>query len=73
MKMSAKELSEQARDLPDIEKLALVDALLAQLDQPDPEIDHAWAREARSRRQAYREGHMEARDYEQIMQGFPRQ
>ena len=65
------EICRKATELPDIEKLALVDALLAQLDRPDPELDQVWAEEARRRRQAYRAGHLEARDYEQIMGSFP--
>lgn len=34
----------KAAELPDIEKLALMDALLAQLDRPDPELDQSWPR-----------------------------
>ena len=32
----------------------------------DPEIEAIWAEEARARRQAYLEGRLEARDYEEI-------
>lgn len=35
--------------LPDIEKLRLVDATLIDLDKPDPEIDRVWAKEVRKR------------------------
>ena len=42
-------LSEQVRELPDIEKLALVDQILTELDRPDPDIDAAWATEVRER------------------------
>jgi Putative addiction module component len=72
MSTNAKELCEKAKELPDIEKLILLDALLAQLDRPDPELDQVWAEEAQRRRQAYREGRLKARDYEEVMGDFPR-
>jgi len=53
---SLQEICEKARVLPELEKLALVDALLEQLDRPDPELDRAWTEEALKRRQAFREG-----------------
>lgn len=36
MPTSVKEICEHARDLPDLDKLALVDALLTQLDRHEP-------------------------------------
>ena len=72
MSMSIREICQAAKELPDTDKLALVDTLLAQLDRPDPDLDSVWAEEARRRRQAHREGRLEARDYEQVMESFPR-
>ena len=72
MPTNLKEICQKATELPDIDKLVLVDALLAQLDRPDPELDRIWAEEARRRRQAYRQGRLEARDYERVMESFPR-
>ncbi|MBI2435283.1 MAG: addiction module protein [Candidatus Hydrogenedentes bacterium] len=72
MAISVDELREWAKDLPDIEKLALVDALLTQLDRPDPEVDQIWLEEVLRRRQAYRDGLMEARAYTEIMKSFGR-
>ena len=66
------EICEKARVLPDAEKLALVDALLEQLDRPDPELDRAWTEEALKRRQAFREGRLEAQDYEQVIKSLRR-
>ena len=71
MPPNLEELCQQARELSDTDKLVLLDALLAQLDRPDPELDHIWAGEVRRRRQAYRAGRLEARDYEQVMESFP--
>lgn len=72
MAISVEELREQAKNLPDIEKLALVDALLNQLDRPDPKVDQVWLEEVSRRRQAYRSGLMQARDYSEIMESFGR-
>ncbi len=69
---SLQEICERARVLPEAEKLALVDALLEQLDRPDPELDRAWTEEALKRRQAFREGRLEAQDYEQVIKSLRR-
>jgi len=39
---------------PDLEKLRLVDAILSDLEKPDPEIDGIWAEEAKKRWAAYK-------------------
>jgi len=44
------------RTLPDVKNCNLVDAILADLDKPDPEIDRIWAEEARERWSAYKAG-----------------
>ena len=69
---SLQEICEKARVLPELEKLVLVDALLEQLDRPDPELDRAWTEEALKRRQAFREGRLEAQDYEQVIKSLRR-
>ena len=53
-------LSEQAKQLPPEERLALVDQLLDTLDEPDASLDALWAREAESRLAAYRRGEIQA-------------
>jgi hypothetical protein len=72
MKTTAREFDEKAKELPDLEKLALVDELLAQLDHPDPDIDRVWADEACKRWQAYREVRVETIDYEHVMAKYRR-
>lgn len=54
-------------ELPDIEKLRLVDAILKDLDKPDPEIDRVWAVEARKRWTAYKAGRTHTVSYESVM------
>jgi len=64
------ELTAKIKSLPDSEKIALVDAILMQLDKPDPEIDRIWANEARKRWQAYKSGKIETVTYEQVMDKY---
>ncbi len=63
-------MAEQARKLPDLEKLTLVDALLEQLDRPDPEIDRIWAAESKARWQAYKQGKAESVTYSVVMEKY---
>jgi putative addiction module component (TIGR02574 family) len=54
-------------NLPDTDKLKLVDAILEQLDRPDPELDAIWAQEASRRWAAYKEGTLKTLSYEEVM------
>lgn len=58
--------AQEIRELPDIEKLRLVDAILTDLDKPDPEIDRVWAEE-RKRWAAYKAGKVPTVSYESVM------
>jgi putative addiction module component (TIGR02574 family) len=60
MTEETKTLSAQARKLSPDERIELVDAILASLDEPDPAIDRLWAREAENRLAAYRRGEIKA-------------
>lgn len=51
-----KSLLDEALNLEDSEKLALIDELYNSLDKPDPEIEDAWLKEAIARREAYLNG-----------------
>ena len=72
MQTAAEEMADKARTLPDSDKLALVDRLLAQLDRPDPEIDKVWADEAERRWKAYRAGRVASVSYEEVMAKYRR-
>jgi hypothetical protein len=63
-------LREAVRKLPDLEKLALVDEILIELDRPDPEIDAAWAAVARERREAYKTGKADSVAYADVMKRY---
>ncbi len=67
MAKSVDKLAEEIRDLPDVEKLRLLDAILTDLDKPDPEIDRVWAEEARKRWAAYKAGKVPTVSYESVM------
>lgn len=58
---------EQASQLTALEKLEVVDALLASVDKPDPEIDRIWAAEAEDRLNAYRRGEIKALELNEVL------
>lgn len=62
----------EIRQLPDAEKLRLLDAILTDLDTPDPEIDRIWADEARKRWAAYKAGRIPTVSYEDLMAKYNR-
>jgi len=67
MSDTTKALSIQARKLSPSERLQLVDDILASLDEPDPNIDRLWAKEAEDRLAAYRRGEIKAIPLEQVL------
>jgi len=67
MAATVEKLQEEIGLLDDVDKLRLVDAILADLDKPDPEIDQIWADEARRRWAAYKAGSIRTVSYEQVM------
>ncbi|MDO9049264.1 MAG: addiction module protein [Methylobacter sp.] len=68
--LCAKELYQQANQLPPLEKLRLAELLLADLDTPDPEIDVIWRDEAQKRWQAYQAGELKTVSYEAVMKKY---
>lgn len=60
-------LALEIRSWPALEKLRLVDAILSDLEKPDPEIDGIWAEEARKRWAAYKAGQIGTVAYEDVM------
>lgn len=67
MSTIADKLASEIRALPDAEKLRLVDAILNDLDTPNPDIDHIWAEEASKRWAAYKAGRIATVSYEEVM------
>ena len=60
-------IEEDARKLAPVERLALVDAILSSLDEPNQEIDQLWSQEAEERLAAYRRGEMKAIPLSEVM------
>ena len=72
MSTRADSLVTEIRSLPEEEKLKVLDALLTDLDRPDPEIDRVWADEARRRWAAYKAGEVATVSYEELMAKYSR-
>ena len=60
----------QIEGLSDIEKIQVIDIILTQLDNPDPEIDKCWAEESRIRWSAYKEGNADTVSYSEVMSKY---
>ncbi len=73
MATSADELALEIRSWPDLEKVRLVNAILSDLDKPDPELDRIWAEEARKRWAAFKAGRIPTVAYEDVMAKHRRQ
>jgi putative addiction module component (TIGR02574 family) len=67
MANTAKQLSAEAYMLSPLERIELVDNILASLDKPDNEIDTLWVKEAEDRLSAWRSGEIEAVDLDQVL------
>ena len=67
MSDSAKSLLERALALPSAERARVAEQLLSSLDQPDAEIDQAWANEVESRLRAYRDGKLKSVPVEALL------
>ena len=64
---TAKQLCDQALQLPPEERMALVDQILDTLDERDGSLDAQWAQEAQSRLTAYRRGEVQAIPLNEVM------
>lgn len=67
MAKTVDKIAAEIHDLSDVEKLRLVDTILADLDKPDPELDRVWAEESRKRWAAYKAGRIHTVSYETVM------
>lgn len=70
MRAATNRIRKQLRALPDSEKLVLVDAILSELDKPDPAVDRLWAREAERRWKDYKSGKVKAVPASQVLGRF---
>lgn len=72
MAKTVDKIAAEIHDLSDVEKLRLVDTILADLDKPDPEIDRIWAEESRNRWAAYKVGRASTVPYKTVMAKYRR-
>jgi len=72
MATTTEKLTSEIQSLTDVEKLHLVDTILADLDRPDPELDRIWAEESRKRWSAYKEGRIPSVSYQDVMDKYRR-
>ncbi|OIP92316.1 MAG: addiction module protein [Syntrophobacterales bacterium CG03_land_8_20_14_0_80_58_14] len=72
MATTTEKLASEIQSLTDMEKLHLVDTILADLDRPDPELDRIWAEESRKRWTAYKEGRISSVSYLDVMDKYRR-
>lgn len=70
MSSTADRLEKEIKSLADVEKIRIVDTILADLDRPDPEIDRIWAEEARERWGVYKTGRIKTISYEEAMSKY---
>ena len=56
--MGSKDILKLALVLKPEERFLIVESLINSLDNPDPELDAIWAKEAESRLSAYRQGRL---------------
>lgn len=67
MNAGSQAVIEQAKQLSALEKLEVVDALLASVDKSDPALDRLWAVEAEDRLAAYRRGEIKALELNEVL------
>ncbi len=68
----SRRLLAEARKLSPAERVQLVELLLADLHQPDAEIDRLWAEEAQRRWEGYLAGEVETLSLDEVMGKYRR-
>jgi len=70
MPRNTESLLKEISNMPDTEKLKIVDTILRQLDRPDPEIDRIWKVEAEKRWARYKRGETGTVSYNEVMKKY---
>ena len=70
MATNTDKLVSEIRLLSNEEKIQVLEALLTDLLEPDPDIDAVWTAEARRRWQAYKGGRLASISYEELMSKY---
>jgi hypothetical protein len=61
-----RDIKKKLDELTDNEKMLVLNYLVQELDQPNPEIDKAWAKEAVRRQKEMRSGKMKTFSHEEV-------
>ncbi|MBF0479492.1 MAG: addiction module protein [Candidatus Omnitrophica bacterium] len=64
--MTVKNIEKNILQLSPIQRLRMVDNILASLDKPDPEIEREWGVESDKRLAAYKNGKLKGINFETI-------
>ena len=73
MNVQTRNILDQARRLPPIERAELLEQLFSTFDKPvDPAVDEAWAKEAEDRLAAYRSGELSGSSAEEVFERINR-
>ncbi len=67
MSQLVEKLAAEAKQLSADERVALVEAILAQLPKSDPEWEAAWVKECEDRIAALDRGEMQTHDFDEVM------
>ncbi len=68
--MTIKTIERSIPKLSPAERIHLIESLVASLDQPDPSIERAWAKESDKRLAAYKKGQLKGIPLETIKKRF---
>ena len=64
---TASELIKEIEKLPPAERVRLIDTVIRDTIQPDPEIEKVWIKESEARWEAFGRGEIEAVPYIEVM------
>ncbi|MBD3376034.1 addiction module protein [candidate division KSB1 bacterium] len=64
--MLDQETIEKISNLDDLEKIQLIEWLMDNLDQPDPQVEKEWIKESEKRYQAFKKGQVKKISLEEI-------
>ena len=67
MSAATDELLSRIKALSEEDKILLVNAILTDLNRPEPAIERLWADEARKRWEAYKAGKIPTVSYDEVM------
>lgn len=70
--MTTKNIEKSILQLSPIERIRIVEHILASLDNPDPTIEHAWGVESDKRLKAYKKGTIKGISLETVKKRLPR-